>query len=90
MFQECHMEIRKMFKSFNEFFKKVSRVFQGCFEDYFTGNAWVFEKNIKDILRKLQGCFKSSSNVFQEFFKDSSGCLKKISGFKGGSFKEFS
>ena len=55
-------------------------------DECLTGHSWMFDGGHKDILRKLQGCFKGAPKeilkVFQEFFKSSSrnsqGCLQNV------------
>ena len=49
VFQECHMEIRKMFKSFNDFLRK----YQGCFKDV-----------LKTISQVMHGCLKKTLRIF--------------------------
>ena len=73
-----------------EYFKGVSRVFQGCyksvsrmFQESFEGVSFsrVFSECFKDVTRVFQGCFKSVSRVYPEGFKDVSRKLKdKFSG----------
>ena len=44
----------------------------------------MFEEFFTDI-----GSFRSVSRVFKDSSRNVQGCLKKISGFKGGRFKKF-
>ena len=53
-----------MFQVFQECFKGVSRVFQGCFNG---GVSRVFKVSLKLVV--FQGCLKLVSRVFQGCFK---------------------